>query len=155
MIDGFRMRAVARWWRAARNFMKRSRKRLLSRLAFRWLLLSVRVDRLCRAWRYAWGGITTDDAQHLLAECEDYAGWYALLTLSAEDTLKSAREIYEDRPELPDLIWRGCELVRYKWISHDGELYEARRWAVELAAEYAAQNGTPLSRRDGGKDTDD
>jgi len=104
--------------------------------------------RLSRAWRYSTDHLTADDAQLVTLDFSDPAGWHPLLVLTVEDTLEEAREIFADHPNLPDLIARGCARVGYKWEMYGDELYEARRWAIDLADGYAADAGITLVRRD-------
>ena len=105
-----------------------------------------RRERLSRAWRYFMGCLTADDAQRVMLDCRDPAGWHPLLVLTVEDTLEQAREIFTDRPDLPWLIAEGCTHVERKWESFGDELYEARRWAIELAEGYAVQADVTLVR---------
>jgi hypothetical protein len=100
--------------------------------------------RLSRAWRYFIGRLSADDAQNITLDCRYAAGWHPLLVLTVEDTLEQARETLADHPELPRLIADGCARVGDKWESHNGELYEARCWAIDLAEDYAAVKGMML-----------
>ncbi len=70
--------------------------------------------------------------------------WHPLLVLTVEDTLEQAREAVADHPDLPRLIADGCARVSDKWKSYNDELWEARRWAIGLAKEYAADEGIAL-----------
>jgi hypothetical protein len=72
--------------------------------------------------------------------------------LTVEDTLAEAREVFADHPDLSRLINDGCARVASKWESYNDELYEARRWAIDLAADYAAAEGVALARLDGDSD---
>ena len=121
---------------------------LTSRLGLGRYRAKARIERLSRAWRYFTGGLTTDDAQRVMLDCRDPAGWHPLLVLTVEDTLEQARETFAYHPELARLIADGCARVGDKWDSYDGELYEARRWAIELAERYAADEGVALVRLD-------
>ena len=76
-----------------------------------------RFARYLRAWHYATQSITCDDAQHMMIECRDAAGWYPLLVLSVDDTLEQARECFMDHPDLPRIIADGCARVGDKWES--------------------------------------
>jgi hypothetical protein len=105
-----------------------------------------RAQRLWRAWRYFTGQLSADDAQTVMLDCERPAGWHPLLILTVDEALEQAREIFADRPDLRRLIADGCARVGHKWESYNDELYEARRWAIELAQEYAAGEGLPLVR---------
>ena len=107
-----------------------------------------RAQRLSRAWRYFMGRLNADDAQSLTLDCRYAAGWHPLLVLTVEDTLEQARETFADHPELLRLIADGCARVGDKWESYNDDLHEARRWAIELAADYAATEGITLVRLD-------
>lgn len=111
-----------------------------------------RAERLSRAWAYWRGRLNADDAQRIMLDCRHAAGWHPLLVLTVEDTLEQAQELFVDHPELPRLIADGCARVGDKWESYNDELYEARRWAIDLAVEYAAAEGIPLARLQDGDD---
>lgn len=96
------------------------------------------------AWRYAVGRLSADEAQRTMLGCRDPAGWYPLLVLTVEDTLEQAREDFADHPDLPRLIANGRARVVDKWESYNDELWEARRWAIGLAKDYAADEGIAL-----------
>jgi hypothetical protein len=81
----------------------------------------------------------------MMLDCRYPAGWYPLLVLTVEDTLEQAREDFSDHPDLPRLIADGCARVADKWESYNNELWEARRWAISLAKEYAADEGITLT----------
>jgi hypothetical protein len=101
-----------------------------------------------RAWRYAIDGLSPDDAQRMMLDCRGPAGWHPLLVLTVEDTLEQARGELADHPELPRLIADSCARVADKWESYNDELWEARRWAIGLAKEYAADEGITLTPLD-------
>lgn len=103
-----------------------------------------RLSQWQRAWRYAVDRLSADDAQRMMLDCRDSAGWYPLLVLTVEDTLGQAREDLADHPDLPRLIADGCARVADKWESYNDELWEARRWAIGLAKDYAADEGIVL-----------
>ena len=71
----------------------------------------VSLGRWTRAWRYAAGRLSADEAQRLML----------------------AREEIADHPDLPRLVADGCARVADKWESYNDELWEARRWAIGLA----------------------
>jgi hypothetical protein len=85
----------------------------------------------------------------MMLDCRCPAGWHLLLVLTVEDTLEQAREDLADHPDLPRLIADGCARVGDKWESFNDELREARRWAIDLAKEYAADEGITLTALDG------
>jgi hypothetical protein len=103
--------------------------------------LRYRGQRWKRAWSYARDHLSTDDAQQVLIDCEYAAGWFPLLTLTVEDTLEQALEVYEDHPTLRDFIAEGCARVGKKWEDHSDTLYYARGWAIDCALEYAGNEG--------------
>lgn len=105
-----------------------------------------------RAWRYANDRLCMDDAQRMILDCRNPAGWHPLLVLTIEDTLEQAREDFADHPDLPRLIADGCARVGDKWESYNDELWEARRWAINLAKGYAADEGVALIPIDDDRD---
>jgi hypothetical protein len=128
------------------DFIERSYSAVASRLD-RWRYrVKTRAKRLSRAWRYFADRLNADDAQSIMLDCERPAGWHPLLTLCVEDVLAEARETFADHPELPRLIADGCERVGGKWASYNDDLYHARERAIELAQEYAVNEGITLVR---------
>jgi hypothetical protein len=102
------------------------------------------LNRWTRAWRYAAGRLSADEAQRLMLDCRYPAGWHPLLVLTVEDTLEQARQEIADHPDLPRLIADGCARVGDKWEPYYGELLEARCWAINLAKNYAVDEGITL-----------
>ena len=100
-----------------------------------------------RALDYARDRLSADDAQQVFIDCEYPAGWFTLLSLTVEDTLEQALEVYEDHPDLRRLIADGCERVHKKWEDHSDALYYARGWAIEFAEGYAVDEGITLVKR--------
>lgn len=76
-----------------------------------------------------------------MLDCRYPAGWHPLLVLTVEDTLQQAREEIADHPDLPRLVADGCARVGGKWEPYFGELLEARCWAINLAKNYAVDEG--------------
>ena len=107
-----------------------------------------RLARLARAWRYFMERLSVHDAQRVMLDCRASAGWHPLLVLTVEDTIEQARETFADHPDLPRLIADGCARVGDKWESYRDELYEARRWAIDVAEGYATDEGIMLTRLD-------
>lgn len=97
-----------------------------------------------RAWHYADDRLCADDAQRMMLDCRNAAGWHPLLVLTVEDTLEQVRENIADHPDLPRLIADGCARVGDKWESYNDELWEALRWAINLAEGYAANESIAL-----------
>ncbi len=58
-----------------------------------------------------------------------------------EDTLEQARQEIADHPDLPRLVADGCARVGDRWEFYNDELWEARRWAINLAKNYAGDEG--------------
>lgn len=114
-----------------------------------------RLARWRRAWRYATGGLSPDDAQRMMLDCRGPAGWHPLLVLTVEDTLEQARQELADHPDLPRLLADGCARVGDKWESYNDELWEARRWAIGLARKYAADEGITLTALDDERESPD
>ena len=106
--------------------------------------LRTRLAQWRRAWRYATNRLSADEAQRITLDCRDPAGWHPLLVLTVVDTLEQARENLADHPDLPRLIADGCARVGDKWESYNDELWEARRWAIDLAKGYADDEGITL-----------
>ncbi len=106
------------------------------------------LKRFHRAWRYATGALSEDDAQTIMLDCREPAGWHPLLILTVEDTLDQALETYADHPALRYLIAAACSRVGSKWEEYGDAIYEARRWAIEVAEGYAQQSNIALVRWD-------
>jgi len=70
-----------------------------------------RLGRWTRAWHYAAGRLSADEAQRLMLDCRYPAGWHPLLVLTVEDTLEQAREEIADHPAPPRLVADGCARV--------------------------------------------
>ena len=132
--------------------LKAACPRVADRIAHRWFRARYRLARLSRAWAYFRNRLDADEAQRIMLDCEYPAGWHPLLVLTIEDALEQAREVFADHPDLPRLINDGCARVASKWESYNDELYEARRWAIDLAADYSAAEGITLTRLEGDSD---
>ncbi|MEK8121631.1 hypothetical protein WOB59_00480 [Methylocystis sp. IM4] len=115
----------------------------LWRLSLRW-----RLARLRRGLLYGVDRLSTDDAQRVLFDCQSPAGWHPLLTLTLADVLEEARETFEDHPALPRLVNDACGRVADKWQNYGDELYEARRWAMNLVKAYADDENIALRPRE-------
>jgi hypothetical protein len=112
-------------------------------------------QRLRRAFLYAAGRLSKDDAQDIMLDCRGAAGWHPLTILSVEDTLARAREIFADHPALPELIAWACARVEQKWSGCGDDLWEAQKWAIELAQDYARQLNIALVDCADSEDTPD
>ncbi len=107
-----------------------------------------RIERLARAWHFFTGRMSAEDAQQIMLDCRYSAGWHPLLLLSVEETLERARDRFVDHPDLAWLIAEGCIHVERKWESYGDDLELAQDWAIELAMEYAIEDGIDLTRHD-------
>jgi hypothetical protein len=101
-----------------------------------------------RAWAYANERLSPDDAQRVMLDCEHPAGWYPLLVLEVDDVLEQALEDFDDHPGLRSLLAQACARVASKWECHGDELWNAQRWAIDLAEGYATADGIRLRLRD-------
>ncbi len=108
--------------------------------------LSKTFDRLQRAVQYGTGRLSAHNAQHIMLDCRFDAGWHPLLILDVQETLTEARELFTDHPALPHLIAAACSRVASKWERDGANSHEARRWAIEIAEDYAAQTNIRLVR---------
>jgi hypothetical protein len=108
-----------------------------------------RLAQVARAWRYAAGTLSVGDAQRIILDCRGPAGWHPLLVLNVEDTLEQAREELANHRELSRFVADACFRVGDKWEPYGDELWEARRWAINVAIGYAADEGIALARRCG------
>lgn len=115
---------------------------------------SIRLSRWARAWRYTVERLSADDAQRVMLDCRYPAGWHPLLVLTVEDALELAREEIADHPDLPRLVADGCARVGDKWEPYWGELLEARCWAINLAKNYAVDEGITLVLLNDEQDSD-
>ncbi len=106
-----------------------------------------RVRRAVRAWRYFSGRLSADDAQTIILDCQDAAGWYEFSTLAVDDVLEQAQDIFADHPDLPKFVAAGCVRVWRLWEGSNHQLDLARDWALEAAQEIAADAGVLLARR--------
>lgn len=103
-----------------------------------------KIARYRRGIAYARGRLTRDQALEMGWEIDMIAGVYPLECLDAETVLETAREYYEDTPELEDAVHSACLYVAKKW---DGDTQFARDYALEQIEEMAHRNGATLIRR--------
>ncbi|HUZ92199.1 MAG TPA: hypothetical protein VMU78_09905, partial [Methylocella sp.] len=112
--------------------------------------------RLIRAWRLARRRLTDDDARELYLQCQKQLGWYPLDLLTISDAIESARDVFEDNPELPRLISEACATVGQRWNATENTA-KARERVFELAEAYSRAGdrliNVPLVRRDHSKET--
>jgi hypothetical protein len=103
-----------------------------------------RARRLHRAWNYFTDRLSADEARTVMLDCERPAGWHPLLMLTVGEALEQAREAFADHPDLRRLITDGCARVGHKWESYNDDLYNARCWAIDIAEQYARDEGITL-----------
>ena len=125
-----------------------------SRARVRWYRACCGLARWQRGWRYATDRLSADEAQRVMLDCRYPAGWHPLLVLTVEDTLEQAREEIADHPDLARLLADGCARVGDKWEPYYGELLEARCWAINLAKNYALDEGITFVLLNDELDTD-
>lgn len=107
------------------------------------------IDRARRAYDYERGALAADDAQRMIYELQEQAGWYQLMTLPVGDVIEEAlgnpEEYIEGRwkphPELTALAHEACEYVAENW---EGDYSEARNWALDRVEELASERGIEL-----------
>lgn len=121
---------------------------MTTRMSYRAALLSwqarERMKRVGRAWRYALGRTTPGDAENMLYDCQHIAGSYALETLSVASVLTMAQERYGDDPSLAGFAAQACHRVWNRWNSSGDQTGAAEDWAMDLIAEYAADDSIKL-----------
>jgi hypothetical protein len=103
-------------------------------------------ERLRRAWKYAFGDLSTEESQQIIADCRQRAGWHPLLVLSVDDALKHIRDTYVDHPALPRLVTRACEEIERKCGGALNDERAAKEWASRLARTYAKDEGLILTK---------
>jgi hypothetical protein len=116
----------------------------LGLISLRWRVQD-RWRRLRRAFAYATGRLSADDAQDIILDCRDAAGWYCLMTMSPGDVLDHAIAIHGDPAlKLKPYLHPACEYVSRKWDAGD-DYYSALEFALDTACDYAAQDGIAFS----------
>ncbi len=114
-----------------------------SLFALRWRL-HLRGQKIRRAFHYAIGGLSQEDAERIILDCEDITEVYPLMVLTARRVREIANERYGDRAAaLNGYLAAACAKVANKWEPGDG-IWDAREWALENALLYAAEDGITL-----------
>ncbi len=112
--------------------------------ALRWRL-HLRCQKIRRAFHYAIGGLSQEDAGRIILDCEDIAEAYPLMVLTARHVGEIASERYGDRAAaLDSYLAAACAKVANIWEPGD-DIWFASNWALENAVEYAAQDGITLA----------
>ncbi len=105
-----------------------------------------RYERLRRALAYARGRLSSDDAQQVILDCRDAAGWYPLMTLTPGDVLDIAISRHGDPAlSLKHYLPAACEYAARKWENGDAYYY-ALDFALDTAVEFAAQDGIQIDK---------
>jgi hypothetical protein len=112
--------------------------------------LAFRLQNSGRRWRrafaYATGRLSRDDAQWILIDCTSPAGWHTLTLLATGDVRDMAVEMYGDVAQALDPYLDGaCENVACKWDTPGDDVWHARQWALDKAIEWAAEDGIHLA----------
>ncbi len=100
---------------------------------------------------YMLGTLTYDQARWLSYELEKQLGWAALVTLTDEDVMESIGDAFVipnnlRDGQLGDWVHDAVRKVASKWESPGHEWEGALEWAIELAVEYAKQDGVVLEK---------
>ena len=107
-----------------------------------------RLKHLARAWRYATGRMTRDDAQWIAYECDVAAESYPLVSIDVEGVIDLALDKWQDDPALADLARQAVRRVWNKWSGGGEEYSAAVDWAMDLIEEYAKADGVELKERE-------
>ncbi len=95
-----------------------------------------------RASRYALGRLTAEDAQTMICELEEIAGWASPVTLSVEDIVSNLKDAGYDHPKLEE--WAGLAIAKVAGYDWSNEHSSATDSAEELVFEYASDDGVDL-----------
>jgi hypothetical protein len=110
-----------------------------------------RLHRLRRALAYATGRLSPDDAQDIILDCRDTAGWYLLMVITPDDVLARGIDLKgEGAHDLKPYLAAACGYVSRKWEAGD-DYYAALDWALDQACDYANQDGIEIDE-DGAED---
>jgi hypothetical protein len=102
------------------------------------------LHRLRRALAYATGQLSSDDAQDIILDCREDAGWYLLMVITPEDVLGLAISRYGDTARaLKPYLAAACGYVSRKWDAGD-DYYAALDFALDQACDYASQDGIEI-----------
>ncbi len=127
-----------------RNGPNRTKECLLRRYAATHSLFE-RGRKIRRAFHYAIGGLSPEDAGRIILDCEDIAEAYPLMVLTARRVGEIANERYGDQAAALDCyLAPACAKVANIWEPGD-DIWFASNWALENAVEYAAQDGITLA----------
>ncbi len=122
---------------------------MIARLSGFAFTVRYRYRHLRRAFAYARNCLSSDDAQQVILDCRDAAGWYSLMELAPDDVLDMAISRHGDsalslKPYLPS----ACEYAARKWECGD-DYYHALDFALDTALGFAAQDGIEIEKTGG------
>lgn len=113
-----------------------------TRFYFRW---TNRLQRWGRAWRYATGTWSRDDAGWIILDAQPVAGYTILETLDTDSVIEWAEELFGSHPRMAEWAASAVARVGYKW-SGTGDIQSAASdWAIDLIRQYAADDGVTLA----------
>jgi hypothetical protein len=116
-------------------------KRLRNRAAALAWLVRHTLQRYGRAYRYARGCMSPDDADEIRYECQEVGGFWPLETLTVDGMMETVIDRFGDSEEVRLLVADACARVGSKWDS-DGHLRGAAQdWAMDLIKERAEELG--------------
>lgn len=103
---------------------------------------SIKIARL--GYLLANGGLDRDDANWIIHEIQETAGWFPIEELSIGSVIEQAEQYWQPHPAIPDLAAQACRRVWNKWSSTGDVQSAAEDWAIDLIGEYAAEDGIEL-----------
>ncbi|MGO9473285.1 MAG: hypothetical protein ACLPWS_07695 [Rhodomicrobium sp.] len=105
-----------------------------------------RRQRLRRAFFYATGHLSFEDANDIMLDCERPARSYPLMILTPDSVLDMAIARFEERAqELKPYLADACAYVASKWDQPGEDYWHPRDWALSSAIRAAAQDGITLT----------
>jgi len=99
-----------------------------------------------RAWRYATGRMTTNDAWDLFLEVEDYTGYHSLKGIREENVTSAVIDHYGEillpvLPELTKLVRQACRQAVITCRGNGETTGQAEDWACDIVVGYLAKRG--------------
>jgi hypothetical protein len=132
-----------------------NRQRLANTISLIKWRLRDKFRRYREAIAYARNRMNRSQANDIIYNCQAYAGWYPLETLSVDGCLQTALDCdWQDHPELESLVKSACARVAGKWESSGDAASAAEDWALDLVSEYAEARGIELARHEDNSATD-
>ena len=128
---------------------RRTGDAMIRRLSDFGFQLRYRYEHLRRAFAYATGRLSCDDAQTIILDCRDYS-W--LVSADDDRTRRCPRPprlaftAIQRLPRLSPISPAACEYVARKWDAGDDCWISRHDWALDTAREFAAQDGIDLDK---------